>query len=88
MDFGEDMGTPCNLVNAGNYAVRHNPFLYYSQIQTTSRCTAHCVDYTKFDPSSPPVFTYIAPNLIDDMHNPDPTTSANIPTETNGSGPT
>jgi acid phosphatase len=79
MDFGEDMATPCNLVNSGNYAVRHNPFLYYDDIQTTPRCAEHCVDFTKFDPSNPPVFTYIAPNLIDDMHNPVLTTPPNTP---------
>jgi hypothetical protein len=80
MDYGESMGTPCNLVNAGNYAVRHNPFLYYSDIQgNATRCDSHVVDFSSFDPASPVRFNYIAPNLIDDMHNPDPTTSANIP---------
>jgi len=80
MDFGEAMGTPCNTTDSGNYAVRHNPFLYYEDIQTSAtRCNAHVVDFAGFNPASPPVFTYIAPNLIDDMHNPDPTTSTNIP---------
>jgi acid phosphatase len=80
MDFGEDMGTPCNLANSGNYAVRHNPFLYYNGIQTDSaRCNAHVVDFKSFSVASPPVFTFIAPNLVDDMHNPDPTNSTNIP---------
>jgi hypothetical protein len=80
MDFGEDMSTPCNLTDSGNYAVRHNPFLYYSDIQSNAtRCNAHVVDFTMFDASSPARFNYIAPNLIDDMHNPDPTNSTNIP---------
>jgi hypothetical protein len=80
MDFGEDMGTACNLVDNGNYAVRHNPFLYYDDVQTVStRCNAHVVDFTKLDLSAPADFTFIAPNLIDDMHNPDPTDSTNIP---------
>ena len=25
MDFGESMGTPCNVKDSGNYAARHNP---------------------------------------------------------------
>jgi hypothetical protein len=82
MAFGEDMGatTPCNLVNSGNYAVRHVPFLYYDDVQTnTARCNAHVVDFSLFDVANAPNFTFIAPNLVDDMHNPDPTTSANIP---------
>jgi len=80
MDFGEDMGTPCNLVDSGNYAVRHNPFLYYMDIQNDgTRCATHVVDFSNFDPANPVRFNYIAPNLIDDMHNPDPTNSTNIP---------
>jgi hypothetical protein len=93
MDFGEDMGTPCNLVDspasspgmdAGNYAVRHNPFLYYDDILTTSRCADHIVDFKNFNPASPPSFTYIAPNLIDDMHNPVLTTPPNTPNVPDG----
>ena len=82
MAFGEDMGasTPCNLVTAGNYAVRHVPFLYFDDIQANAtRCDSHVVDFSFFDVSSAPSFTFIAPNLIDDMHNPDPTNSTNIP---------
>jgi acid phosphatase len=68
-DFGEDMGTPCNLTDSGNYVTRHNPFLYYNNIQTSStRCKAHVVDYKSFDPTNADTFSFIAPNLIDDMH--------------------
>ncbi len=80
MAYGEDMGTPCNLVDSGNYAVRHLPFLYYDDIQTDmTRCTTHVVDFKSFNPDTAGLFTFIAPNLVDDMHNPDPTTSVNIP---------
>jgi len=80
MDFGETMGTPCNLTDNGNYAVRHNPFLFYNDVQTpASRCDAHVVDFTNFNTASPAAFNFIAPNLVDDMHNPDPTNSTNIP---------
>ena len=79
--FGEGMGTPCNLVDNTNtnYAVRHVPFLYYDDIQTNaSRCATHVVDYSSFTPATAPQFTYIAPNLIDDMHSPFPATQGNI----------
>jgi hypothetical protein len=80
MAFGEDMGTPCNVTDSGNYAVRHVPFLYYDSIQNdVQRCNKHVVDFSQFSPTSAAVYNFIAPNLIDDMHNPDPTTSVNIP---------
>jgi hypothetical protein len=79
--FGEGMGTPCNLVDNSNtnYAVRHVPFLYYDDVQgDASRCMTHVVDYSSFQPASAPQFTFIAPNLIDDMHSPVPATQGNI----------
>jgi hypothetical protein len=69
MDFGENMGTACNLTDNGTYAVRHNPFLYYTNVQSpSSRCTSHVVDLTNFNPASPAAFNFIAPNLNNDMH--------------------
>jgi len=83
MDFGESMGTACNLTDSSPYAVRHNPFLYYDDVQTNAtRCNAHVVDLSNFNPASPAVFNFIAPNLTSDMHDPDPVTDAvhvNIP---------
>jgi hypothetical protein len=84
MAFGEGMTTPCNITDDATtqYAVRHVPFLYYDDIQTnTARCDAHIVDFSAFDPGTAPLFTYIAPNLTDDMHDPEPATQQNI---TNG----
>lgn len=81
MAFGEGMGTPCNLVDdsSTSYAVRHVPFLYYDDIQTdATRCAKHVVDYSSFAVASAPEFTYIAPSLIDDMHDPVPASAANI----------
>ena len=76
--------TPCNDQDDSTtqYAVRHVPFIYYDDIRTdTARCNAHVVDFTSFDPGSASQFTFIAPNLTDDMHNPIPATTENI---TNG----
>ena len=95
MAFGDGMGTPCNLAfGAGiydggqNYAARHVPFVYYDDIQNdTTRCNAHVVDYSLFDPATASSFTYIAPNLVDDMHNPIPATQGNITDGDNWIGP-
>jgi hypothetical protein len=84
MAFGEGMSTPCNDQDDSTtqYAVRHVPFIYYDDIRTdTARCNAHVVDFMSFDPGSASQFTFIAPNLTDDMHNPIPATTENI---TNG----
>jgi hypothetical protein len=78
-NFAEDMVTPCNLVSSGNYATKHVPFLYYTDLQASS-CAANVVDFSTFNPASPANFNFISPNLIDDMHDPDPTNSTNIPT--------
>ncbi len=79
MAYSEDMGTPCNITDSGNYAQRHVPFLYYQDVQGDStRCGSHVVDYGNFSPASAADYNFIAPNLIDDMHNPSP----NIPPAT------
>jgi acid phosphatase len=84
--YGEDMGSPCNLSSSGNYATRHVPFLYYDDVQSNStRCAVHVVDYAAAFASdlagATPTFAFIAPNLIDDMHDPYPATATNL---TNG----
>ena len=78
-EFGEDMGTACNTTSAGGYAARHVPFLYYDGIRSdATRCQAHVVDFTKFDPNAAPAFAFIAPNLTHDMHDPFPASATNI----------
>lgn len=78
-EFAEDMGTPCNTVDKGSYAARHVPFLYYDNVRTDAqRCAARVVDLGKFDPSAAPDFSFIAPNLVHDMHDPFPATATNI----------
>ena len=72
--YGEGMGAPCNVVDddLSHYAVRHVPFLYYEDIQKdAARCKAHVVDLAGFDVSSAaPHFSFVAPNLDDDGHDP------------------
>lgn len=72
-DYGEDMGSPCNMSIAGDYAPKHVPFLYYENVQNDSaRCQAHVVDYSHFaaDLAAPATYSLIAPNLVHDMHDP------------------
>jgi phosphatidylinositol-3-phosphatase len=70
----EDMPTPCYLgASAGNYAMKHNPFVYYNGIRNNAaRCAAHVVPFTQFgaDISSAqvPNFVWITPNMCNDTH--------------------
>ena len=78
--YQEDMGQPCGLKSHGLYAVKHNPFAYFSDIngwngQTfapSARCTEHMVDYTQLDADlaagNVPDYVFITPNMIHDMH--------------------
>jgi acid phosphatase len=66
------MPAPCTLSDSGEYAVRHNPFVYYTDIQTTSQCN-NDVPYTQLatdlgSAATTPNYAFITPNLIDDMH--------------------
>ncbi|HKU11698.1 MAG TPA: alkaline phosphatase family protein [Sinomonas sp.] len=70
--YEESMPAPCTLSDSGEYAVRHNPFVYYSDIQTTSQCN-NDVPYTQLSTdlgsaTTTPNYSFITPNLIDDMH--------------------
>ncbi len=61
-------------VDKGNYAVRHNPFMFFKGINTDLRyCTNHIRPFTELagDLASGRVgrFNFITPNLTNDMHN-------------------
>lgn len=72
--YMEDMPSPCyGGASYGNYAMKHDPFMYYNDIRTNAaRCAAHVVPFTQFwgDMSSGnvPNFVWITPNLCNDMH--------------------
>ena len=67
--YDENMPSNCYPKNSGEYAVRHNPPPYYTSL---SGCSTFDVPYTQLstDLSSGnlPAFSFITPNLIDDMH--------------------
>jgi phosphatidylinositol-3-phosphatase len=68
--YEESMPSACDHSNSGNYAVRHNPAVYYT---TLHGCSNDDVSYshlaTDLKNNQLPAFSFITPNLIDDMHN-------------------
>ena len=71
--YMEDLPRPCYRgASAGDYAKKHDPFLYYDRIaQDASQC-AHVVPLTALAADERahalPRFTWITPNLCHDMH--------------------
>jgi len=67
--YQESMPFNCDKSNSGEYAVRHNPALYYTSL---SGCASYDVPYTQLATdladNALPAFSFITPNLIDDMH--------------------
>ncbi len=74
-EYAESMPSSCYQFNAGNYATKHNPFVYYSDIVNNRQlCAAHVVPYSQLaidlkSVSTTPNFAFITPNLCNDMHN-------------------
>jgi phospholipase C len=78
--YQESMGSPCGRVSHGRYAAKHNPFVYFDdvngwdghQFQPSARCDAHVVDYSALDADlaagQVPRYAFITPNLDNDMH--------------------
>lgn len=72
--YMESMPSPCYLTASGNYAPKHNPFVYFDDIRTnTTRCNSHDVPYTSLSSdlasaATTPNFVFITPNLCNDMH--------------------
>jgi len=71
--YMEDMPSPCYVGNSGDYAQKHNPFIYYDDIRTNSnRCASHVVPLTQFDAdlsnNQLPDFSWITPNMCNDGH--------------------
>ena len=80
MTYQESMGQPCGLQSQGRYAAKHDPFVYFddvngwngTQFLPSPRCVDHVVDYSRWatDVSTGSIASYvfITPNLDDDMH--------------------
>ena len=67
--YEESMPSNCDRSNSGEYAVRHNPAVYYRRL---SGCAGRDVPYRQLAADlaagALPAFSFITPNLIDDMH--------------------
>jgi hypothetical protein len=67
--YEESMPARCDHSNSGEYAVRHNPAVYYTNL---AGCTARDVPYGALGDDlangNLPAYSLITPNLIDDMH--------------------
>ena len=71
--YMEDMPAACTLGNVGQYAQKHNPFVYYDDIRTNAaRCQQNDVPYTQFESdlknNQLPAFSWITPNMCNDAH--------------------
>lgn len=67
--YEQSMPSNCDKSSAGNYAVRHNPAAYYTKLKG---CGKFDVAFGKLkgdlSHNRLPAFSFITPNLIDDMH--------------------
>jgi hypothetical protein len=67
--YEESMPSNCATSNAGEYAVRHNPPPYFTAL---AGCSSFDVPYPQLasdlSAGTLPAFSFITPNLIDDMH--------------------
>ena len=78
--YQESMGAPCGLTSHGRYAAKHDPFVFFDDIngwdgktfQPSQRCDTHIVDYSQLDQDlaagTVPRYAFITPNLDHDMH--------------------
>lgn len=74
--FVESMPAPCTLVSQGEYAAKHNPAVYFDGTgaggSDRSACHADDLPFTDFSAVLAsgvlPTFTFIAPNICNDMH--------------------
>jgi phosphatidylinositol-3-phosphatase len=72
--YMEDMPVACYQgASSGNYAMKHDPFMYYNDIRNNpARCAAHVVPFTQFwvdmNSGRVPDFAWITPNMCNDTH--------------------
>jgi hypothetical protein len=83
--YMEDMGTPCRHPSPNatdptqkarvgdQYAVRHNPFMYFASVTGSPDCAPHVLDLNQLgndlaSAATTPNLSYITPNLCHDGH--------------------
>lgn len=75
--YMEDMGEPCLMRDRGKYAVRHNPFVYFTSVTSDeASCRDHVVDMDEHLEADLEAnehrYMWITPNECNDMHDCDP----------------
>jgi phosphatidylinositol-3-phosphatase len=75
--YMEDMVEPCHMENNGEYAVRHDPFVYFTSVTSDSAyCGDHVVDMAAHldDDLKADQYRYmwITPNTCNDIHDCEP----------------
>src|SRR5579885_221545 len=70
--YMEDMPSPCFVGSAGDYAQKHNPFIYFDDIRTNPTRCANIVPLSEWSRDEAQVnvanFVWITPNLCHDTH--------------------
>ncbi len=76
--YQEDIvGADCPLSDIGNYAVRHDPFVYFDDVTdannpSSSHCITHVRPYSELAPDlinqTTAQYNFITPNVCNDMH--------------------
>jgi phosphatidylinositol-3-phosphatase len=71
--YMESMASPCLPTDSGLYAQKHNPFVHYAGLlNNRSRCESHVVStanlLTHLQNGDLANYTWITPNLCNDMH--------------------
>jgi len=71
--YMEGMPSPCYLGSSGLYAQKHNPFVYFDPIRTDPARCARIVPYGQLaadfaTPSTAPSFAFVTPNMCNDGH--------------------
>jgi hypothetical protein len=68
-EYLESMPSTCYTGgDTGSYKKAHNPAVYYNDITSSPSACANVVPFTQFSPSNLRAFSYVVPNLADDMH--------------------
>jgi hypothetical protein len=71
--YEEDMPSPCFTgASAGNYAVKHDPFIYFMPIRLDAKRCNNIVPFTQLSADlaagALPNFIFVTPNLCNDAH--------------------
>jgi hypothetical protein len=68
-EYEESMPKACYTGgDTGEYKKAHNPAVYYSDVTSSPSACANVLPYSSFDPGHLRAFSYVVPNLADDMH--------------------